>query len=269
MTPAIHQFGGDGPTLLLAHATGFHAKVFEPLTRHLTDAFHCVGLDFRGHGDTPAPADDAVTWSGFGEDVLAVVDALDRPTPLYGLGHSMGGAALLMAEQLRPGTFAALYCYEPIVIDTDGRPGATSVEDHPLAVGARRRREVFADRDEAYANYASKPPLGAIDPDVLRAYVDHGFADQPDGTVRLKCRGAHEAAVYATSTSHDTFGALGQVTCPVVVAAGRADEGPGGFAPAVAEAMTTATFERHDHLGHFGPFEEPGFVAERAREAFA
>ena len=59
---------------------------------------------------------------------------------------------------------------------------------NPLAEGALRRRPTFASRDEAFENYSSKPPFSALDPDALRAYVDHGFADEPDGTVRLKCR---------------------------------------------------------------------------------
>lgn len=266
--PAVHDLGGEGPVVLLAHATGFHAMVLAPLAGHLASTYRCVAPDFRGHGDTPRPADGSFTWSGFGDDVLAVVDALDSPRPLYGFGHSMGGAALLMAEQRRPGTFEALYCFEPIVFDTSRRPGTELASEHPLAVGARRRREVFADRDEAFANYASKPPLGDIDHEVLRAYVDHGFADLPDGTVRLKCRGADEAAVYSLSASHDTFGALGQVTCRVVIAAGRPDEGPGGFAAPIAEAIPGGRFERHDHLGHFGPFEQPAFVAARVLRAF-
>ena len=58
---------------------------------------------------------------------------------------------------------------------------------------------MFGSRDEAYENFAGKPPLNVLAPDALRAYVDHGFADQPDGTVRLKCRGENEARIYEGS----------------------------------------------------------------------
>ena len=40
---------------------------------------------------------------------------LDAEGPLFGFGHSMGAAALLMAEPRRPGLFAGLVCYEPVI----------------------------------------------------------------------------------------------------------------------------------------------------------
>ena len=77
----VHDLGGDGPDLLLVHATGFHGRVWEPLAAHL-DGFHRWSVDMRAHGDSTAPDDRPLEWDGFADDVLAVVDALglDRPT---------------------------------------------------------------------------------------------------------------------------------------------------------------------------------------------
>ena len=66
----------------------------------------------------------------------------------------MGGTALLMAEIRRPGTFAALWLYEPIVSpgrDVDGP------RVNLMAEAARRRRPWFPDRDAAYANSRPSP----------------------------------------------------------------------------------------------------------------
>ncbi len=271
---AVHDFGGRGPTVLFAHATGFHGLVWTPLVAHLVDRFRCLAVDFRGHGDTPAPDHGSFAWSGFADDVEAVVDNLASfggldASPLFGVGHSKGGAALLLTEQRRPGSFAALYCFEPIVLDPERRSAAAAMGEPSLATGARRRREIFESRDEAYANYAAKPPLDALDPRALKAYVDHGFVDLDDGGVRLKCRGANEAATYANSTGHDAFDHLGEVEIPVTVAAGAADEqGPAVFAPLVAEALPRGRFEQHPQLGHFGPLESPEFIADRITQAF-
>lgn len=272
---AVHDFGGSGPTLILAHATGFHGRVWSPLAEHLTDRFRCLALDFRGHGDSTPPSHGSFAWSGFAYDVETVIANLDRfpdldtTGPLYGVGHSKGGAALLLAEQRRPGTFAALYCFEPIVLDPERRAAAEAMGEHPLATGARRRREVFASRDEAYANYSAKPPLDTLDPRALRAYVDHGFVDLDDGSVRLKCRGANEAATYSNSTGHDAFDHLGEVTIPVTVAAGAPGEhSPAAFAPLVADALPQGRFEEHRQLGHFGPLEAPEFIADRIIDTF-
>ncbi len=51
-----------------------------------------------------------------------------------------------------------------------------AAKNSPLAVGALRRRRRFDSYEHAYDNYASKPPLNQFDPEVLRNYVDYGFA---------------------------------------------------------------------------------------------
>ena len=50
----VHDLGGEGPPLVLAHATGFHGRVWEPLAAHLT-GFHLWSIDMRAHGDSTAP----------------------------------------------------------------------------------------------------------------------------------------------------------------------------------------------------------------------
>ena len=117
---------------------------------------------------------------------------LRRP---IGVGHSMGGAALLLAEQARPGTFSLLWLFEPIVVPDDQVPEG----GNPLAAGAARRRPDFGSLEEAFANYAGKPPLDALDPACLAAYVEYGFEPLGDGTagaVTLLCRPEVEAATY-------------------------------------------------------------------------
>ena len=129
-----------------------------------------------------------------------------------------------------------------------------------MVEASRRRREVFASRDEAYANYASKPPLDGLLPDALRAYVDFGFVDEPDGRVRLACAREHEARVFEMSSEHRTFDRLGELQCPVLVMAGVGG-GASEFAEAVADEIPGARFHRFDGLGHFGPLEDPAQVA--------
>lgn len=269
---AVHDFGGEGPTILFAHATGFHGRVWQPLAAQLVDRFRCIAVDFRGHGDSTTPNHGSFDWAGFADDTEAVLDALrlEPSRPLYGVGHSKGGAALLLTEQRRPGTFAALWCFEPIVLSPERRAQSDAMGEHPLATGARRRREVFASRDEAYDNYASKPPLDELHPDTLRAYVAHGFEDLDDGTVRLKCRGEDEAAVYANSTSHAAYDHLDEVRCPVTIVAGAVSEdSPSVFAESVAAALPRGRYEQFTDLGHFGPLQDPDRMAAHIRERFS
>ena len=131
-----------------------------------------------------------------------------------------------------------------------------------MVAAARRRRAVFASRDEAYDNYASKPPLDLLAPEALRAYVDHGFVDRADGTVELKCDPEHEARIFEGGRWQDTFGRLGEIACPVLVMAGSPMGNPPGLiAPVVADALPHGRLTVLDDLTHFGPMQDPGSVA--------
>jgi pimeloyl-ACP methyl ester carboxylesterase len=264
---AVHGLGGRGPTVLLAHATSFCAQVWRPLAERLGGSFRCLALDHRGHGDSsPLPA-GPVDWHILADDVLAVADRLNL-RPLLGVGHSAGGAALLLAEEDRPGTFAALYLYEPIVSPADRPPPPDP--DHPLATAARRRVEVFPSRQAAYDHYAGKPPFSAFSEAALAAYVEHAFAELDDGSVQLKCRGADEARVYAGGLSHDAYAHLDRVRCPTVVARGQHSRAFGAeVAPALAARLPDARVEELPGLGHYGPMEDPDAVAAAVVRAFA
>ena len=264
---AVHDLGGRGDALVMVHAAGLHGQVLAPMARHLAGSFHCVAFDSRGHGDSSLPPELRLDWYGLAADVLAVVDGLALRRP-YGFGHSSGGTALLMAEQARPGTFAAIYCYEPVLVAAD--PPLGRDDDSVLAARARRRHNSFASKDDARRHFASKPPLASVDPEVLTAYVDHGFTILGDGEVRLKCEPEHEATVYETATSHDAWGRLPEVTCPVAVACGSASDGcPPLRARSHVERLPRGRTDVLEGLGHLGPLERPDEVASSVAAFFA
>eukprot|EP00884_Botryococcus_braunii_P009268 jgi/Botrbrau1/18342/Bobra.0179s0069.1 len=80
---ALHDFGGSGDTLIIAHANGFPAMCYEPLARRLKDRFHCYGLDMRGQGDGPPNCDQP--FLRYRDDLITTVRYL-RATgkPLIG-----------------------------------------------------------------------------------------------------------------------------------------------------------------------------------------
>ncbi|MDP9453269.1 MAG: alpha/beta hydrolase [Actinomycetota bacterium] len=259
---AVHDLGGDGPVLVLAHATGFHGRAWGPLTTALAAHFHCWSFDARGHGDSTRPRAGNFDWEGFGDDALAVVDGLGLGSP-FGFGHSQGGSALLLAEQARAGAFRGLYLYEPVAW-----PAPFAMDDHPLVVGALRRRDHFASVPAALDRLGSKPPLGDLDPGALRAYVEGGVVAGPGGQVRLKCRREDEAQTYRMGPRHRAFDHLGEVGCPVTLARGSRSA---SVSPELAERQVAALARGHlevfEGLGHFGPLEDPARVAASVVDA--
>ena len=256
---AVHEFGGTGRPLLFSHATGFHGYCYLPIADELADEFTSYALDYRGHGSTPRPDDWEVDWNRYGDDALAVAERLAPDGGLVAFGHSMGGAALLMAAHRHPGLFDLIVACEPIVFPTD--PAALELPPSGLAEGARRRRASFDSFEAAVESYASKPPMNAFDPDVLRLYVAHGFRPAPEG-VRLKCDPEHEARTFEASATHHTFEVLGQIETPVVVIASGDGQGPAAVAPLVADRLPNGRLIELPATNHFLPFVDPASVAE-------
>ena len=266
---AIHEFGGAGRPLLLSHATGFHGYCYLPIADELSDEFTSFALDYRGHGDTARPDDWGVEWERYGDDALVAARAIAPDGGLVGFGHSMGGAGLLMAAHRDPGLFDVIVVFEPIVFpprEIDPHEG-TENNGTVLSRGARKRRATFDSFDDAIANYSSKPPMMAFDPDVLRLYVAHGFRPSPEG-VRLKCDPEHEARTFDTGGVHTTWAELPGIDTKVVVVAGKVDEfGPAAIAREISERLPNATYVERDEWNHFAPFVDPTAMAQLVRNA--
>jgi pimeloyl-ACP methyl ester carboxylesterase len=259
---AVHDLGGpadDGaPVLLFSHATGFHGLVWRAMASYLGDRFRCLAIDYRGHGVSSTPADVDFDWRGFGDDCVAVLDRIDAPV-VHGVGHSMGGAALVLAAARRPAALASLWLYEPIVPP----PGALLSGDgpNPMADAALRRRSTFESIDAAVANYASKPPLNQLRADALRDYVEGGFAPTADG-VALRCRPEWEAATFSMARDSGAWDVLADLDLPVTVAVGRDEPfSPAAFSPAIVSALPHGRLAEYRDLGHFGPLEDPARLA--------
>ncbi|MEV8539617.1 alpha/beta hydrolase [Streptomyces sp. NPDC051572] len=257
-TIAVHDLGGDGPALLFSHATGLHGLVWEPVARQLTERFHCWSLDLRGHGDSALPPHDDLNWAGFGRDVRAALAAIGR-TEVIGIGHSLGGVALVMAALSEPGAFRQLVLFEPAMraATTALSPEELHLQDL-MARGAAARRPAFASRAEALANYARKAPMSQFQAASLLAYVEHGFAERPHGGgVELKCRPEVEARVFEQTHQHDTARQLRDVRCPTVIVKGAlTDRLQQASADAVADALGAEVVEL-DGMDHFGPLAQP------------
>ncbi len=254
---AAYELGGSGDVLLIAHATGLCGAMYQLLADQLTHRFRVVALDFRGHGNSTGLPDTDYRWSRMAEDVVAVTEHIDAG-PVCGFGHSMGGAAQLLAEKMAPSTFRSLFLFEPIIFPDD----IAKLGQNVMADAARRRRAVFESRAEVLYRYAGRSPFNRILAGFLAAYIDNGFADQPEGGVRLKCLPEVEAEVFENGQGSD-LSAVQDLETRVAVAVGHEEPGPdpARLGPPLAAALSRGELIRYDHIGHFGPLQDPWSVA--------
>jgi pimeloyl-ACP methyl ester carboxylesterase len=254
----VHHLGGSGDVLLIVHATGFHARCYLPMVETLAQRFNVWAVDMPGHGASELPPDMNFGWAAMAGDLIDVIATMGWKQP-YLFGHSMGGAVSLAAALEQPDIAQAVYVYEPIVF-----PEAVlkARGQHVLADSARRRRETFANRGEAMARFASRPPLNVCRSDALHAYVEYGFTDLDDGTVQLACRGESEALTYESDAT-DIDARAAEITVPTTIAYGGDPHppSPAALAPALAKRLPNGKLKNFANLGHFGPMEAPSVVA--------
>lgn len=89
---AVHDYGGEGPDVLLLHGGGDNLETWREFAPLLQPRFHLFAYDARGHGQSPTP--ERASVDEMVDDVIAVAVKLRSPLVV---GHSMGGVNALLA----------------------------------------------------------------------------------------------------------------------------------------------------------------------------
>ena len=265
---ALLDWGGEGPLALLHHANGFCAGTWGLVAEELRRRYRVIGMDARGHGDSSQPAErDAYRWDRFAGDAVAVAEAVAREagetSVALGLGHSFGGTSILAGAAQRPGLFERIALVDPVIVpplaagDAERRRG----RGRALADSARRRRQVWAHREEARAWWAGREFFGAWDPRALDLYAEWGLRDRVDGRVELKCPGEVEATVFEMGGSIDSFELARGVRVPTLILWAARGDFPRATYLALGARMRDARVRDVD-AGHLVPMERPELVVK-------
>jgi pimeloyl-ACP methyl ester carboxylesterase len=251
-----HDVGGSlagHVTVYFSHATGFCGAVWDPV-RSLLEDIETVAWDHPGHGGGPEvrlPVD----WRIFGEHVLDVTEPGG-----VGVGHSMGAAALAMAQIADPNRFRALLLVEPIVF-----PGPFQREErYEMAETAMKRKPVFESRESAASHFRDRGAFVGWVEEAFDGYIRCALVG--DDEVRLACSPEVEADIYRGWKAHDTWDNLDTIDIPVLVMTGEQSETiTPHFARDQAARFGHAGLEVVPGAGHFLTMQLPDLVARRVR----
>ena len=91
----VLDWGGTGRPLVFLAGLGNTAHVFDNFAPKFIGKYHVYGITRRGFGDSSAPTPNGHNYSSdrLGDDVLAVIDALNLQKPVLA-GHSIAGEEL-------------------------------------------------------------------------------------------------------------------------------------------------------------------------------
>ena len=87
------DWGGDGPPIVIVHATGFLGRVYRPIALAFRSIGHVYSYDQRGHGDSECPDLAEIDWYRMAEDLEGFLIAMGLGR-VRALGHSAGGTAI-------------------------------------------------------------------------------------------------------------------------------------------------------------------------------
>lgn len=176
----FNPFDGTGPIINLALANGFPPPTYIPLMRSFLSDYQVISLLPPALWPDTQPPDEIRTWS------LDITQPLLQGLRDYNLhqiiaiGHSFGGIGSLLAAIEAPERFKALVLLDPTIL-TDDRMSMldqlraiNALDQMPLAARAIKRQRDFADADEAFTYFRSKPLFSDWSDEVLRLYVEQG-----------------------------------------------------------------------------------------------
>lgn len=251
---AVHvwDYAGADPAILFCHCAGGCGRLWDPVIQRLPLPNRLLAMDARGHGDSDKPRHpSAYGWQGFAQDVLATASLLTAPEGLLGVGHSGGAATLVHAALEHPGMFSRLVLMDAIVA-----PPEFFAEVGFMMDAARKRKEIFASREEAHRRLAGKPPMSAWRPEVMESYLHHALLLQEDGRLRLKCPPEIESWIYGCGGMTDLYDRLSNMRCKTLVITGE-DSYMVSYVHLQHSRLPYAELVTLPGTGHFIPQERP------------
>lgn len=272
------EFRGQQPTLVLIHATGFHARCWDQVIKLLGDR-HILAIDQRGHGRSSGT--DYEGWKEFGTDLKEVLNQLELDN-IVAVGHSMGGYVAVSAaaslQQSNPTLFRNLILIDPVIVDPiryrEAPPSEQKKAEDIANMG--RRRNNFASAQEMIDRFSEREPYSIFTAEALKDYCTYGLLPSSDGEgLVLACDPFFEASIYVTmSSDNNILDDVGMVKVPVLVVRAMRPEDPTvrqgfKFSPTWPELATHFQDATDLHLPehtHFMPMEDPELIAKLIKD---
>jgi 3-oxoadipate enol-lactonase len=246
---------GAGTPLLLVHGFPLDHTMWSAQIAALSQSYRVIAPDLRGFGASDVTS-GTVTMEQYGDDLAALLDALQIRQPVALCGLSMGGyVAWQFVARHRPRLEKLILCDTRAVADTpEAAAGRLKTAERVLAEGAN----VVAD--------AMLPKLFA--PQNLQRNADFVEATR-EVMLRTPPEGI-AAALRGMARRNDVTAELAKIDVPTLVLCGEHDS---ISTPAemrqIAAAMPAAEYVEIAGAGHMAPLENPSLVNAKIREFLA
>lgn len=261
------------PLLNMMPANGFPAQTYLPMLRGLA-GYRALSLPPRAlWGDQAGPATYR-NWGDCADDLLLGLERYDL-RDIVAVGHSLGGILSMLALIKEPQRFRALVMLDPVLLPQatldalDQAREAGAIEDYPLVQGARRRRQHFDSREDAYRRFREKAIFADWSADALRLYVEHGLRPRENGLGFELAWSTDWEAYYFSTVYHHVWvdlPKLNAVAPTLVIRAEDSDTFPAASLARARSLLPAATFHVMTGQGHLFPQAAPEETARVIRD---
>ncbi len=260
-TPMLHEYGGVGPTIHVAHANGFPPGTYRLLAESLCRRFRVVAFPLRPLWPNSHP-NEAPSWHQLAADLVQMLEGLPAKG-ILGLGHSLGGVVTMLAAVRRPDLFRGVILIDPVILPPSwlrllGILRTAGLERRqPLVQGALRRRRSWPSSSTCFDYFRNKQLFARWSDEALHDYMASGTRDSSDGQVELVYPVDWEAHIFATVPT-DVWRDLRQLDTPALIIRGEISD---TFRPEAQRRMKKmlpdARFAVIPFAGHLAPMERP------------
>ncbi|CAO1601733.1 MAG: hypothetical protein LQ349_000083 [Xanthoria aureola] len=180
-------------TVIMAHGVGSSKELCEPFFDEL---LHCLvpiraiwAMDTAHHGASYLLNEDAIGdephWFDSSRDMFQMINYFQEqmPSPIIGIGQSLGAITISMLAVWHPRLFSAIISMEPMFgltyragIRDEDKVNAQTKRKTQLFVN---RKDTWSSREAARKHLQANPLYGAYDPRVFERVIEYDLRDVP------------------------------------------------------------------------------------------
>ena len=251
----------NNPSVLLLHGFAQTCHSWDFISLSLSEKFHVIALDQRGHGDTEWATDADYTASAYQNDIHAVVETLGL-TNVVLIGLSMGGRNAFTYASAHPEKIKAL-----IIVDSAPDTRSAGISNITRFVQQDDELDSIDEFVERIRKYNTRRPIEQI-----KGSIRHNVKQLANGKWTWKydrrLRTDRQSAPLVRGQADRLWSYIESLQCPtLVVRGGQSDVVTQNTATEMVRRIPNGSLATVDGAGHLVMGDNPaGF--ERAVSAF-
>ena len=232
----------SNPTIFMLHGNSQQAHSWDFVSLPLSENYHVIAMDQRGHGDSDWAPDGDYSLEAQQKDIDGFVDSI-LPSKFHLIGHSMGGRNSYVWASRHPNSLNSL-----VIVDTgpeSASRGRNRIQTFKELPDELNSFEEFASRIQEYTGRTREQTLGSLKYSI-RERSDGKWTWKYDKLMRTPGQRP------PTWTSEQLWESVAKIDCQTLVVRGsRSDiftEETMNKMKTVIPKCTTVTVERAGHL---------------------